>query len=121
LPEQDYFQTYQSIDLALDPFPFNGRTTTCDALWMGVPVLSVAGNDCRSRQGLSILSSIGLADFVADIPEKLVKLAGIWADQTDTLAELRSSLRGMMMQSSLTDAAAYVRNLEAAYLSAIST
>ncbi len=119
LPEQDYFQAYQSIDLALDPFPFNAWTTTCDALWMGVPVVSMAGNDCRSRQGLSILSNIGLADFVADTPEKFVKLSAIWANQTDTLAELRANLRGMMMQSPLTDAAGYVRYLEEAYLSAI--
>jgi predicted O-linked N-acetylglucosamine transferase (SPINDLY family) len=115
LSEQQYFQAYESIDVALDPFPLNGRTTTCDALWMGVPVLSVAGNDCRSRQGLSLLTNVGLADFVADTPDKLVILASIWADQIDTLAELRSSLRDMMMQSPLTNAEAFVRNLEAAY------
>jgi protein O-GlcNAc transferase len=119
LPEQDYFEVYQAIDLTLDPFPFNGRATSCDALWMGVPVLSVAGNDCRSRQGLSILSSIGLTDFVADSPEKLIALASVWAAQIDTLAELRSSLREMMKQSPLTDAQAYVRNLEAAYFQVV--
>jgi predicted O-linked N-acetylglucosamine transferase (SPINDLY family) len=121
LPEQDYFQAYQSIDIALDPFPFNGRATTCDALWMGVPVLSLAGNDCRSRQGSSMLSSIGLTDFVAETPDKLVALAAIWADQIDTLADLRSGLREMMVQSPLTDAAAYVRNLETAYLQAVTS
>jgi predicted O-linked N-acetylglucosamine transferase (SPINDLY family) len=88
---------------------------------MGVPVLSVAGDDCRSRQGLSILSSIGLADFVAQSPDQLVALASIWANQIDTLAELRSGLREMMMQSPITDAASYVRNLEAAYSSAMSS
>jgi predicted O-linked N-acetylglucosamine transferase (SPINDLY family) len=115
LPEADYFQAYQLIDVALDPFPFNGRATTCDALWMGVPVLSVAGPDSRSRQGLSILTNLGLADFVADSPEKLIKLAAIWAEQQDALADLRAGLREMMTQSPVTNVEAYVRNLEDAY------
>ena len=119
LPENDYYEAYQSIDLALDPFPFNGRATTCDALWMGVPVLTVAGTDCRSRQGQSILSNLGLTDFVADTPEKLIALAKVWAEQPDALADLRASLREMMTRSPLTDAAAYVRNLEAAYSAVI--
>jgi len=118
-PEEEYFHAYQSIDVALDPFPFNGRTTTCDALWMGVPVLTVAGQDCRSRQGVSILTSVGLADFIAESPEKLVGLASIWAAQTDALADLRSCLRDMMTQSPLMDAAGFVRNLEEAYATAL--
>jgi predicted O-linked N-acetylglucosamine transferase (SPINDLY family) len=119
MPEDDYFQAYQSIDMLLDTFPFNGRTTTCDALWMGVPVLSVAGEDCRSRQGASIMTNLGFLDFVADTPEKLVTLAMIWADQPDTLADLRAGLRDMMSQSPITDAIAYVRNLETAYSHAV--
>jgi len=119
MSEEDYFQAYHSIDVILDPFPFNGRTTTCDALWMGVPVLSVAGDDCRSRQGVSILTNLGFSDFVADTPEKLIALATIWADQFDTLADLRAGLRDMMSQSPITDAIAYVRNLETAYSHAV--
>ncbi len=112
LPEADYYHAYQSIDLALDPFPFNGRATTCDALWMGVPVLTVRGDDSRSRQGLSLLANLGLADFVAATPDQLVELATAWANQPAALADLRANLRDMMIQSPLTEAANYVRNLE---------
>ncbi|HEY3788296.1 MAG TPA: tetratricopeptide repeat protein [Urbifossiella sp.] len=114
LPVYEYFEAYQPIDLALDPFPFNGGVTTCDALWMGVPVLTVAGKDYRSRQGVSILNNLGLPEFVADTPDKLVELAGIWSEQRAGLADLRSSLREMMEASPITQAEAYVRHLESA-------
>jgi predicted O-linked N-acetylglucosamine transferase (SPINDLY family) len=115
LPANEYFEAYQPIDLALDPFPFNGGVTTCDALWMGVPALTVAGKDYRSRQGVSLLNNLGLPEFVADSPEKLVELAATWSDQRESLADLRASLREMMEASPLTQAEKYVRNLEAAY------
>ncbi len=119
LPEHEYFEAYQPLDVALDPFPFNGRATTCDALWMGVPVLSLAGADCRSRQGVCILTSVGLPDFVANGLDKFIELAATWAEQRDGLADLRSGLREMMASSAVTDAEAYVRNLEAAYRTAV--
>ena len=114
LPSSEYFEAYQPIDLALDPFPFNGGVTTCDSLWMGVPVLTVAGRDYRSRQGVSLLTNIGLPEFVADTPEKMVELAAMWSDQREGLADLRGSLRELMQQSAVTDAARYVKNLEKA-------
>lgn len=120
LPRPDYFEAHQPIDLALDPFPFNGGVTTCDALWMGVPVLSVAGRDYRSRQGVSLLNNVGLPEFVADTPAKLVELAAIWSEQRANLADLRSSLREMMQASPITQAEVYVRNLEAAFSDAAS-
>ena len=89
LPLNDYFEAYQPLDLALDPFPYNGGATTCDALWMGVPVLTVAGRDARGRQGVTILNALGLPEFVADTPEQLVTLAATWADQRDSLADIR--------------------------------
>lgn len=113
LPPNEYFEGFQPIDLALDPFPYNGGVSTCDALWMGVPVLTVAGRDYRSRQGVSLLNNIGLPEFVADTPEKLVELAAIWSDQRDGLADLRASLREMMQASPITQAERYVRHLEA--------
>jgi len=115
LPPGEYFEAYHAIDLALDPFPYNGGVTTCDALWMGVPVLTVAGSDYRARQGASILNNLGLPEFVADSDDKLVELAAIWSDQREGLADLRGSLREMMQESPLTNAAAYVKHLEAAY------
>lgn len=114
-PPAEYLEAYQPVDLCLDPFPFNGGVTTCDALWMGVPVLTMAGTDYRSRQGVSILSNLGLPEFVADTPDKVVELATIWSEQRAGLADLRGSLREMMEQSPLTAAAEYVRELEAAY------
>jgi predicted O-linked N-acetylglucosamine transferase (SPINDLY family) len=114
LPTNEYLEAYQPLDLCLEPFPYNGMQTTCDALWMGLPVLSLAGRDTRSRQGVSILNNLGLPEFVADTPEKLVELAAIWSDQRAGLAELRGILRDMMQQSPVTNAEQFVRNLETA-------
>lgn len=115
LPAGDYMEAYQPLDLALDPFPYGGAVTTCDALWMGVPVLTVAGRDARGRQGMSILNALGLPEFVADTPEQLVDLAATWADQRESLADLRGTLRDLMSDSPVTAAANYVKHLEAAY------
>lgn len=117
LQANDYIGTYHRVDLALDPFPFGGAVTACDALWMGVPVLTTAGSDARGRQGLAVLNALGLPEFVADTPDQLVTLAATWADQRASLAELRSTLREMMQQSPVTAAASYVKQLEAAYTS----
>jgi predicted O-linked N-acetylglucosamine transferase (SPINDLY family) len=115
MPAADYLTAYQPIDLALDPFPYNGGATTCDALWMGVPVVTFAGPDARGRQGASILNAVGLPEFVADSPAQLVSLAATWAGQRDSLAELRGSLRELVASSPLAAAAEYVRHLESAY------
>jgi predicted O-linked N-acetylglucosamine transferase (SPINDLY family) len=117
LPVRDYFEAYQPLDLALDPFPYNGGATTCDALWMGVPVLTVVGRDARGRQGQSILTALGLPEFVTDTPEQLVSLAVTWADQRDSLADLRNTLRDIVTQSPVTAVANYVKQLEDAYRS----
>lgn len=121
LPEPDYLDTYRAFDLVLDPFPFNGRTTTGDALWMGVPVLTLAGADSRGRQGLSILTNLGLSEFVAHDLDQFVALAAQWADRRDDLAVIRQELRDRMAASRVTDVTAYVRDLEAAYLTALET
>ncbi|QJW99734.1 tetratricopeptide repeat protein [Frigoriglobus tundricola] len=117
LTATDYIGTYHRFDMALDPFPFGGAVTACDALWMGVPVLTAACRDARGRQGLAVLNALGLPEFVADSPDQLVTLAATWADQRDSLADLRATLREMMMQSPVTAAASYVKQLEAAYMS----
>lgn len=119
LPANDYLEAFQPFDLALDPFPYGGGVTTCDALWMGVPVLTVTGADARGRQGTSILNAMGLPEFIADTPDQLVSLAATWAEQRGALGDLRGSLRDMMQQSPLTDAAGYVKHLEAAYRSVL--
>lgn len=112
LSGNDYFEAYQPFDVALDPFPYGGGVTTCDALWMGVPVLTVAGRDARGRQGVSLLTALGLPEFIADTPDQVVSLAATWADERPVLADLRVGLRDMMAQSPVTDAQGYVRRLE---------
>jgi predicted O-linked N-acetylglucosamine transferase (SPINDLY family) len=114
LPKNEYFEAYQLFDLALDPFPYNGGVTTCDALWMGVPVLAVAGNSYVSRQGAAILTHAGLGEFVADSPEMLVALAKTWGENRDVLAEIRAGLRQQLAKSPVADGPGYVRGLEAA-------
>jgi predicted O-linked N-acetylglucosamine transferase (SPINDLY family) len=115
LPLQEYLATYNQIDIGLDPFPFNGGTTTCDALWMGVPVVSLVGTRPVSRAGLSILSNVGLPELVARSEDDYVKIAVELANDLPRLSELRSSLRQRMLASPLTDARQFARDIEAAY------
>ena len=115
LPTADYFGVYQQIDVALDPFPFAGGTTTCDALWMGVPVVSLAGRTAVGRGGLSILSNVGLADLVARDSEQYVRIAAGLASDLPRLSQLRAALRGRMQDCPLMDAPRFARNVEAAY------
>jgi predicted O-linked N-acetylglucosamine transferase (SPINDLY family) len=115
LPVDKYLELNQQIDIALDSFPYGGGTTTLDALWMGVPVISLAGKTAVGRGGLSILSNLGLAELVADAEEEYVRRAGELAGDLDRLSTLRSTLRGRMERSPLMDAAGFARNIESAY------
>jgi len=114
LPRDRYFEMYNSIDMALDPFPYNGGVTTCDALWMGVPVLTLGGTNYASRQGVMQLLQMDLSEFVADSPQTLIDLAKMWTSKRTELAVIRAGLRDRLAASPLMDAAKYVRNLEAA-------
>jgi predicted O-linked N-acetylglucosamine transferase (SPINDLY family) len=114
-PTAEYFNLYDRIDVALDPFPYGGGTTTCDALWMGVPVVSLAGRTAVGRGGLSILSNVGLADLVAGDVEQYVRIAAALAGEPDRLAAIRPLLRDRMRRSPLMDAPRFARNVEAAY------
>ena len=113
LPRRQYFEAYHGIDIALDPFPYNGGVTTGDALWMGVPVLTVAGSSYLSRQGAMAMLALGLPEFVAEEPDALIPLAQMWMNRRPELAQLRHSLRERLLASPLADAPRYVRNLEA--------
>jgi protein O-GlcNAc transferase len=115
VPWAEYFQLYHHIDVALDPFPYAGGTTTCDALWMGVPVVSLAGQTAVGRGGLSILSNVGLADLVAQDAEQYVRIARELACDLPRLSHLRATLRERMQASPLMDAPRFARNVEAAY------
>ena len=115
MPLTEYLRLYQEVDVALDPFPYGGGTTTCDALWMGVPVVSLAGPTAVSRGGLSILSNVGLADLVANDAAQYVRTAVALASDLPRLAELRAGLRQRMQGSPLMDAHRFARDVEAAY------
>jgi predicted O-linked N-acetylglucosamine transferase (SPINDLY family) len=110
-----YLQRYHQIDIALDPFPYNGMTTTCDALWMGVPVIALRGTLPIGRASFSILSNIGLPEYAAQSEDEYVQQAVSLANGHRRLAELRSTLRSRMMASPLLDAPLFARNLEAAF------
>ncbi len=110
-----YMRTYHRIDIALDTFPYNGGITTCDALWMGVAVITLSGHTPVGRGGRSILHNVDLADLVAFNPEEYVNLAVALAGDLPRLSGLRKTLRPRMQASPLTDAPRFARNVEAAY------
>jgi protein O-GlcNAc transferase len=115
LPTKDFWALYAGIDILLDTFPMNGGTTTCEALWLGVPVVSRSGDIFQSRAGLSILGSLGLNELVAGSDEDYVHIAVELARDSARLVALRAGLRERMRASPLTDARGYARDLEAAY------
>jgi predicted O-linked N-acetylglucosamine transferase (SPINDLY family) len=115
LPRDQYLRLYEHIDVALDPFPYNGGVTTCDALWMGAPVIAVAGDSYVSRQGVSLLSNLGLSDWIAETPEGCVSLAARWAKDLEGLRRLRAELRERMRLSPLCDGERFARRLGEAY------
>ena len=115
LPLAQYYETYRRIDIALDTFPYNGHTTTCDCLWMGVPVVSLAGAAAVSRAGVSVLTNVGAAELIAGSPEQYVDIAVKLALDVDRLVRMRSSLRGRMADSPITNAKLITKDLETAY------
>lgn len=115
LPRDKYLAQYGEFDLCLDPFPYNGGVTTADALWMGVPVLTVAGRTAAGRQGTMMMLALGLGEFVVSTPDDLPALAKGWMNRRAELAQLRAGLREQVADSSLCDVRRFVRHLEAAY------
>ena len=109
----DHLRSYADIDIALDPFPYNGTTTTCEAMWMGVPVVSLRGDRHAGRVGFDLLSQVGLSDLaVADIDAYIAKAAAIAGDLPQ-LTQWRNTLRDRMRQSTLCDAPRFARAFEA--------
>jgi predicted O-linked N-acetylglucosamine transferase (SPINDLY family) len=106
---------YARVDIALDTFPYNGTTTTCEALWMGVPVISLAGDRHAARVGVSLLTRVGLTELIAQKPEEYVKRAVELAGDTERLVTLRAGMRERMKHSPLCDAKSFTRDLEEAY------
>ena len=114
-PMPTFLADYGRIDIGLDPFPYNGCTTTCEALWMGVPVVTLAGVMSYSRFGVSLLSNLGLDGLIATDPESYVAKAVELANDRNRLAALRSGLRQRMAASTICDSKAFARVVESAY------
>ncbi|PID77720.1 MAG: hypothetical protein CSB24_00090 [Deltaproteobacteria bacterium] len=112
-----YLQSYGKVDIVLDTFPFTGGTTTCQALWQGVPVLTLLRRRFAGRMSASILTCIGLDDWIAETEEEYMQKAVDFARDADKLAKIRAGLRGRMQNSPLCDALAFTKNLENAYRS----
>lgn len=108
----DYLAAHAKVDLLLDTFPYPGGTTTCEALWMGVPTVTLAGATMLARQGASLLCAAGLSDWVARSPEEYVTLASERAGDVTQLAALRARLREQVRASALVDARRFCRHLE---------
>ncbi len=108
-----HLAVYNDIDVALDTFPYNGATTTCEALWMGVPVVSLTGESHASRMGKSILSAANCGEWAVESAEAYVRLASRLAADRGRLAVLRSTLRPRLLASPLCDEVKFVTDFEA--------
>jgi predicted O-linked N-acetylglucosamine transferase (SPINDLY family) len=112
---EPYLALHGGIDMALDPFPYNGGATSCHSLWMGVPFVALRGDRYMARMGADLLASIGLQDLVAEDTSRYVDIAVDFAARREDLAELRRSLRTRMLESPLGRVDEFTRSLEAAY------
>ncbi len=111
---EKYLAAYHQVDIALDPFPFPGGTTSVEGLWMGVPVLTLAGERFLSRQGVGILANAGLQDWIASDTDDYVARALGHASDVQALSELRSGLRQQVLSSPLFDAQRFAGHFEVA-------
>ena len=112
---QDYYAWFNAVDIALDTTPYSGGTTTFDALWMGVPVLTAPGERPSSRSAASILATAGMGDWIAEGPDDYVRRAARFAGDCPMLADLRKTLRARLQASPLMDEAGFTKGLEDAY------
>ena len=112
-----YLQEYADVDIALDPFPYPGGATTCEALYMGVPLITLCGNRHGSRFGYSILKNVGLDDWIAHDRQEYIDKAIYFAKNKKILQNLRENLRQQICKSSLMDGIGYMKSLEDAYSS----
>ena len=115
VPRKDYLLAHARVDIILDTFPYPGGTTTCEAMWMGVPTLTLAGDTLLSRQGASLLACAGLEDWIASDGNDYVARALAHAAELTQLAKLRLCLRQQVLSSPLFDAPRFALNLEDAF------
>jgi predicted O-linked N-acetylglucosamine transferase (SPINDLY family) len=110
-----YLETHHRFDIALDTFPSNGHTTNLDSIWMGVPYVTLTGTTAVARGGTSILSNVGLTEFITDTPDRYISVVSELANDLPRLADLRASLRGRIETSPLMNASKFAEGIEAAY------
>lgn len=115
LPSTQFWELHHQIDILLDPFPCNGGTTTCDALWLGVPLVTLTGPSFVSRMGYALLKNIGLPELAAENQQAYLSIAVKLASDLDRLKTLRAGMRARLSASPLRDEIGFTRNLEAAY------
>jgi predicted O-linked N-acetylglucosamine transferase (SPINDLY family) len=113
--DKGHLGAYARMDIALDTFHYNGTTTTCEALWMGVPVVSLRGDRHSARVGATLLAAAECAGWVADTEEQYLQIARTLSQDRERLAELRSTLRERVRHSRLCASADYSRAVESAY------
>jgi predicted O-linked N-acetylglucosamine transferase (SPINDLY family) len=111
---QKYFAAYNKIDIALDPFPFTGGTTSVESLWMGVPLVTLAGDSLISRQGVGVLMNTGLPDWIATDEDEYVAKAVAFSSDLKGLAKLRAGLRGHLLSSPLFNSSRFANHFEKA-------
>ncbi|WP_408735599.1 hypothetical protein [Acidiphilium sp. 34-64-41] len=109
---QLFIASYRDIDIALDPYPYSGGLTTCEALYMGVPVITLAGDFFAARHSVSHLSNVGVEGCVATTPDEYIERALAMARDLPGLAALRARLRAQVLQSPLCDAPRFGKNLD---------
>jgi tetratricopeptide (TPR) repeat protein len=112
-PYRLHLSSYREVDIGLDPFPYNGGTTTTEALYMGVPVVTLAGNSFVSRMGASLLSQVGQDEWIAATPAEYCEIAARWAQSRERLPALRQALRSRVENSGLGNAKLFARRMEA--------
>lgn len=110
-----YLESFSDVDIALDPFPYNGGSTTLDTLWMGVPLVTLAGRADVQRTGASLLSAAGLPDLIAHTPEEYIQAALFLVQAVQNVPDLRRNVRQALQTSPLMDEVGLVRSVEDAY------
>jgi predicted O-linked N-acetylglucosamine transferase (SPINDLY family) len=113
--QRQHLELYRRVDVALDTFPYHGTTTTCEALWMGMPVVTLAGKTHVSRVGVSLLSTAGLPNLIAQTPQEYVSIASELAANPSGLEAFRTNLRKQVMSSPLVDGRRFATEVESAY------
>ncbi|MGA2582602.1 MAG: tetratricopeptide repeat protein [Tepidisphaeraceae bacterium] len=115
VPTEEYFSLYDRVDICVDAVPYSGYTTSLDGLWMGVPLITARGRTAVGRSGVSILSNLGLTDWIAGSPSEFVEIARKKSADLPALAKLRGELRQRMRESRLMNAAQFATDIESAY------